>query len=132
MLRRRPPVFRRLGLSIEIAAKALQPTLIRVPKGRQQPGVMSTHGGEEFLYVLRGTIRFYMDPYSPTILKPDDSVHFDSLMRRAIAAVGDEDAWVLSVRLSEEETVANTMQGSPDEPDRNVDDTDGGRWSGPP
>ena len=26
---------------------------------------MSSHAGEEFIYILRGTVRFYMEPYSP-------------------------------------------------------------------
>ena len=78
------------ALSSEIAMKALQPAMVRVPAGRIEPLAMSSHAGEEFIHVLKGTVRFIMEPYSPTVLEPGDSVHFDSLMRHGFVAVGDE------------------------------------------
>ena len=60
---------------------------------------MSSHGGEEFIFVLRGSLQFFMEPYSPTILNQGDSVHFDSLMPHGFVALNDEDAWLLSVCL---------------------------------
>ena len=111
------------ALSSEIAMKALQPTVIRVPKGRREPEVMSSHGGEEFLYVLHGTVRFHMEPYSPTILKQGDSVHFDSLMPHGVVAVGDADALILSVCLFDREIAKAVTEGSADEPDSDTEDT---------
>ena len=76
------------ALSSEIAMKALQPAVVRVPAGRDEPAAMSSHAGEEFIHVLKGTVRFFMEPYSPTVLEPGDSVHFDSLMRTASSPWG--------------------------------------------
>ena len=90
-------------LSGELAKKTLQPMLVCVPGGRETPDILSNHGGEEFIYVLSGTLKFFMEPYSATTLGQGDSVHFDGVMPHGFVAVGDEDAWILSVCLSERE-----------------------------
>ena len=111
------------ALSNEIAMKALQPTLIQVPTGKREPTAMSSHAGEEFVYILRGTVRFYMEPYSPTVLEQGDSVHFDSLMRHGFVALGDEDALILSVSVFDREFTKEMMEGSSDEPNGDGDVT---------
>ena len=90
-------------LSSELAKKTLQPMLVCVPKGNQAPEILSNHGGEEFIYVLSGSLKFFMEPYSATMLEKGDSVHFDGVMPHGFVASGDEDAWILSVCLSEKE-----------------------------
>ena len=102
------------ALSSELARKALQPMVVHVPKGKQEPAAMSSHGGEEFIYVLSGTLRFSMEPYSPTILEQGDSVHFDSLMPHGFVAMGDEDAWLLSVCLFDKKFANRKAAGVPD------------------
>ena len=90
-------------LSDELAKKTLQPMLVCVPGGKEAPDILSNHGGEEFIYVLSGTLKFFMEPYSATVLEQGDSVHFDGSMPHGFVAVGNEDAWILSVCLSERE-----------------------------
>ena len=92
-------------LSNELARKTLQPMLVCVPRGKEAPDILSNHGGEEFIYVLSGTLKFFMEPYSATVLEQGESVHFDGVMPHGFVAVGDEDAWILSVCLSEREIV---------------------------
>ena len=104
------------ALSGEIAMKALQPAVVRVPAGRSEPASMSTHAGEEIIYVLRGSVRFYMEPYSPTTLEQGDSVHFDSLMPHGFVALGDEDALMLSVSVFDRENTRKMMEDSGAEP----------------
>ena len=104
------------ALSSEIAMKALQPAVVRVPAGRTEPLEMSSHAGEEFIYILKGTVRFFMEPYSPTVLEPGDSVHFDSLMRHGFVAVGDEEALMLSVSVFDRENTKKMMEGFSREP----------------
>ena len=113
------------ALSSEIAMKALQPAVVRVPAGRSEPAAMSSHAGEEFIYILRGTVQFYMEPYSPTVLEQGDSVHFDSLMRHGFVAMGDEDALMLSVSVFDREVARMMIEDSPGESDSG--DDDGGR-----
>lgn len=83
-------------LSGELSKKAFQPMLIRVPKETKEP-ILGSHAGEEFLYVVSGPLRFYMEPYSGVLLETGESVHFDAAMPHGFVAAGDEDAWVLSV-----------------------------------
>ena len=90
-------------LSSELAKKTLQPMLVCVPKGKEAPEILSNHGGEELIYVLRGSLAFFMEPYTPTILEQGDSVHFDGVMPHGFVARGDDDAWILSVCFSERE-----------------------------
>ena len=97
------------ALSSEIAMKALQPAVVRVPAGRSEPAAMSSHAGEELIYILRGRVRFYMEPYSPSVLEQGDSVHFDSLMRHGFVALGDEDALMLSVSVFDRESTRKMM-----------------------
>ena len=91
------------ALSSELAKKSLQPMLVCVPQGRETPEILSSHWGEEFIYVLSGTLRFFMEPYRATILHQGDSVHFDGVIPHGFVAVGDEDAWLLAVCLSDKE-----------------------------
>ena len=100
------------ALSSEIAMKALQPAVVRVPAGRQEPAAMSSHAGEEFIYILCGTVRFHMEPYSPTVLEQGDSVHFDSQMKHGFVAVGEEDALLLSVSVFDRESTKNMLDES--------------------
>lgn len=86
----------------ELEKKSMQPGLICLPKGEEKPAVMSTHGSEEYVYVLRGPVKFYMEPYRATVLEEGDSVYFDSLMPHAFIAVGEQDAFILSINLFDE------------------------------
>jgi transcriptional regulator with XRE-family HTH domain len=55
------------------------------------------HPGEEFLYVLDGSIAFYTEFYEPVTLAAGDSVYYDSDMGHACVSLGDEDATILWV-----------------------------------
>ena len=117
------------ALSSEIAMKALQPMLVHVPKGKgkgkgkDKPVATSSHGGEEFIYVLEGSILFSMDPYSPTALEQGDSVHFDSLMPHGFVAIGDKDAWILSVCLFDKKLNQRSNAEFPDEASGNQEES---------
>ena len=111
------------ALSGEIAMKALQPAVVEVPAGRGEPLAMSSHAGEEFIYILRGTVQFFMEPYSPSVLQKGDSVHFDSMMPHGFIALGDDDALMLSVSVFDRERTRKMMEESSAEP---ADEDDGG------
>ena len=107
------------ALSSELAMKALQPMVVQVPKEKREPEVMSSHGGEEFIFILRGSLQFFMEPYSPTILNEGDSVHFDSLMPHGFVALNDEDAWLLSVCLFDKKAALRNRKEHSDDPGTN-------------
>ncbi|WP_188579933.1 helix-turn-helix domain-containing protein [Azorhizobium oxalatiphilum] len=60
----------------------------------------SIHDGEEFVFVLKGTLAFHTEHYAPLILKEGDSCYLDSTMRHAFVAVSPGDVEILSVCLS--------------------------------
>jgi quercetin dioxygenase-like cupin family protein len=58
------------------------------------------YDGEEFIYVLDGTLEFHTEAYSPVVLNQGDSCYLDAGMRHAFVSQGAEDAVVLSVHIS--------------------------------
>jgi len=55
------------------------------------------HNGEEFLYVLSGTVLLYTEFYQPIELHPGDSAYYDCEMGHALVSSSPEDAVVLWV-----------------------------------
>lgn len=55
------------------------------------------HGGEEFLYVLTGVIRFYTEYYEPVDMKRGDSAYYDATMGHNVVSTSQEDATILWV-----------------------------------
>lgn len=64
------------------------------------PSEWSIHDGEEFIFVLKGTLLFFTEHYAPLTLQPGESCYLDSTMRHAFAAAGDGPTEILSVCLS--------------------------------
>ena len=55
------------------------------------------HDGEEFLYVLTGTIRLYTEFYEPVDLVRGDSAYYDATMGHNVVSTSAEDATILWV-----------------------------------
>ncbi len=92
------PIGRYLAVGAELAAKTMQPMVVVVPpKSKRAPQFRSSHNGEEFLYVLEGTVEFYLEPYEPLILNKGDSVYFDGASRHGFAGCNDREAEILCV-----------------------------------
>ncbi|MGD9021291.1 MAG: XRE family transcriptional regulator [Lysobacterales bacterium] len=53
------------------------------------------HAGEEFIYVLKGTLELHTEFYDPVVLKAGDSILFDSSMGHHYVSRGRTDAEVL-------------------------------------
>jgi transcriptional regulator with XRE-family HTH domain len=60
-------------------------------------GELVRHPGEEFVYVLEGTVDLHTDLYAPARLDAGDSMYFDSGMGHAYIAVGLKRCRVLSI-----------------------------------
>jgi len=103
------------ALAAELARKIFQPMLIEIPLRRTLPQrTRSSHKGEEFVYVLSGSVEFLMDPYAPTRLDTGDSVYFDGSKSHGFCALGTKPAQILSVCLTsrsdlEDAATASTM-----------------------
>lgn len=84
----------------ELANKTMVPLLMRIQNHKAPPlADWSVHDGEEYAHVLEGEVELLMEHYAPVQLAKGDSCYFDSTMRHAYVAVGDE-AVVLSICLS--------------------------------
>lgn len=55
------------------------------------------HDGEEFLYVLSGSLLFYTEFYEPIELYQGDSAYYDCTMGHALVSTSEDDAEVLWV-----------------------------------
>ncbi|KPN62842.1 transcriptional regulator, XRE family with cupin sensor [Aliiroseovarius crassostreae] len=59
------------------------------------------HSGEEFMFVLSGTLTLYTEHYRPLQMGPGDSVYYDSGMGHGCVSTSKEDAKVLWVSLQD-------------------------------
>jgi len=100
-------------LCTEISNKRLIPILARVKLGSiEEFGPLASHEGEEVIYVVSGRIRLHTDVYETLELAAGDCTFFDSRMRHACTAVGDEDAVILWV-CSDRDAVESAIRPRP-------------------
>lgn len=69
------------------------------------------HPGEEYLYVLEGTLELHTEIYAPARLEKGDSVYFDSGMAHAYVAVGSKPCRLLSICTTSEAQLITTQKG---------------------
>lgn len=83
-------------LCSDLATKAFTPLLTRVRARRLEDfGRLEGHGGEEFFFVLEGSVVLHTAHYAPVLLRKGDSSYFDSSMGHALVSVSEEDALIL-------------------------------------
>lgn len=64
------------------------------------PEQWSSHEGEEFIYIIRGSVELHTEFYAPVVLSKGDSAYIDSAMAHAFVNVGEGKADMLSICLS--------------------------------
>jgi transcriptional regulator with XRE-family HTH domain len=75
-------------LATELARKRMVPGILTVTAtALEDIGGLSRHEGEEFIYVLSGTLRLYTEFYEAATLRAGDSAYIDSTMGHAYVAV---------------------------------------------
>jgi hypothetical protein len=104
--------------SAELRQKQIIP-LHMVIKSRELDDITrwSSHEGEEFVYVLTGTIELHTELYAPAVLKKGDSAYFDSSMAHAFLNRGRNDAEILSICLSQSLDFPASAQGGGQRPE---------------
>jgi transcriptional regulator with XRE-family HTH domain len=75
------------------ATKHMEPFLVTVHPGG---GALSSHEGEEILYVLEGKVEVAYGKELHT-LEPGDSIYYDSIVPHRVSAAGGADARILAV-----------------------------------
>lgn len=82
----------------ELLGKLMEPTIIDVmARSVDELGGLIRHSGEEYLYILEGSMELHSDLYAPLPLASGDSVYFDSGMAHAYVRTGDRPCRVLSI-----------------------------------
>ena len=82
----------------DLLGKMMIPIIIDVQaRSVDDLGGLVRHGGEEYLYVLRGSMELHSDLYAPLPLGPGDSVYFDSGMAHGYVRTSEEPCSVLAV-----------------------------------
>lgn len=87
------PIKRREGFEYFHMASVLknrlaEPCLVKVEHSEQEPMVLTTHSGQEFDYVLKGTLKVCVNGHEE-ILHAGDSIYYSSTLPHGMAAVGE-------------------------------------------
>jgi transcriptional regulator with XRE-family HTH domain len=87
--------------------------IIAEPHARtlEEFGELIRHPGEEYAYVIEGTVAFHTELYAPVVLNKGDSIYFDSGMGHAYLAVGPGPCRVLSICSGAESQIIAAMGG---------------------
>ena len=74
----------------------MEPFLVEIKPDEPSSPIASTHEGEEFIYVLKGSvaITYGMDEH---ILTEGDSIYLDSIVRHLVRSANGEKALLLAV-----------------------------------
>lgn len=103
--------YKYVYLCTDIAHKRIVPMVIDVKADSlQRVDGLWTHVGEEFLYVLHGTITLYTSLYEEISLDAGDSVYFDSTMGHAYIAAKGKPAQLLVMCSSATPNLAQTLR----------------------
>lgn len=82
----------------ELLRRSLHPLIMEVKaRSVDEFGELRSHAGEEFTYVLEGTVDFHSELYAPTRLYAGDSIYFEASMGHAWVAVSEGSCRILSV-----------------------------------
>jgi mannose-6-phosphate isomerase-like protein (cupin superfamily) len=81
------------SLAYNFIHKRAEPFLVTVDPG---PEHFNSHPGQEFHYVLTGTLRVLLDQHE-LILEPGDSLYFDSSVAHSLTALHNAPAQILAV-----------------------------------
>lgn len=85
-------------LSADLLNKQFSPILGEIKaRSVEENGEFLSHPGEEFVYVVEGTLELHTDAYAPLTLQAGESVYFDCTMPHGYVAKGDGPCRVLSV-----------------------------------
>jgi quercetin dioxygenase-like cupin family protein len=74
---------------------------VKLPAGQSKPAEVTTHAGEEFVYLIQGELQLTLEGKT-FVLHAGDSAHYESTAPHSWANTGDAETvlvWVGSPRL---------------------------------
>src|SRR5882762_7900769 len=94
----------------ELRRKRMIPILTRIrAKSLEEFGELVRHPGEEYIYVLEGSITVHTEFYDLVVLGSGESIYVDSNMGHAYVAEGCDEATVLAVCSSSDEGLIESL-----------------------
>jgi len=98
-------------LCTELRRKRMIPVLTHIrAKTVEAFGELVHHPGEEYIYVLEGSVEIHTEFYDPVLLRKGESIYIDSNMGHAyLAAEGYDEAIVLGVCSSADEGLMESL-----------------------
>ncbi len=97
-------------LCSDLREKRMVPILSRVhAKSLAEFGELVHHEGEEFAYVLEGTVEVHLQFYTPVIVQAGQGIYIDSAMGHAYLAKDCESALMMVVCSSDERTLQTEL-----------------------
>jgi transcriptional regulator with XRE-family HTH domain len=95
----------------ELRKKRMIPILTRIrAKSAEEFGELVHHSGEEYIYVLEGSIKVITEFYDPVILNVGESIYLDSNMGHGyLTAEGCDEATVLGICSSPDESLMQSL-----------------------
>ncbi len=100
-------------LCTELRRKRMIPVIATIrAKTLEEFGDLVRHPGEEYVYVLTGSIEVHSEYYDPVVLREGESIYIDSNMGHAyLAAPGCDEATTLAVCSSADEDLMTSLLG---------------------
>jgi transcriptional regulator with XRE-family HTH domain len=95
----------------ELRRKRMIPLVTRIrAKSLGEFGELVHHTGEEFIYVIEGSVEVHTEFYDPVVIRAGESIYLDSNMGHAyVAADGCDEATVIGVCSSEDEGLMQSL-----------------------
>lgn len=95
----------------ELRRKRMIPLVTRIrAKSVGEFGDLVHHAGEEFIYVIEGSVEVHTEFYDPVVIRAGESIYLDSNMGHAyVAAEGCDEATVIGVCSSAEEGLMESL-----------------------
>ena len=91
-------LYNYLYVSPELSSKQMVPILVKVQAtSMEEFGPFIRHGGEEWIYVLKGEIEVHSEFYEPELLGVGDSIYLDSRMGHAYISKTKNGSDILAV-----------------------------------
>jgi transcriptional regulator with XRE-family HTH domain len=97
-------------LCTDLLKKKFVPIVAEIrARSLEEFGELVKHAGEEFSYVLEGTVEVHTEHYAPALLKTGESMYIDSRMGHAYIARGRGRCRILSICTGPEATLEESM-----------------------
>jgi transcriptional regulator with XRE-family HTH domain len=104
------PNYQYVYLCTDLLKKKFVPIVAEIrARSIEEFGELVRHAGEEFAYVLEGSVAVHTEHYAPVILREGESIYFESGMAHAYIAQGKATCRVLSICSAPELSLKEAM-----------------------